>query len=542
MIRPSLSIYRTIRNLVTRQDGNIYITPPPFGLQNTPASYLQKSHFSSVSSQNTTNSFRPTIFALSTKLSRSAIGVVRVSGSQSSYILQKLSRSQVPTPRVASVRRLYDPRSSILLDEALVIYFKSPKSYTGEDLLELHLHGGTAIIQSVLKAIKELHDPSSDIQIRYAENGEFSRRAFINGRFDLTEIEGIREMIDAETETQRIAALSSLTGNTKNLFQTWRDEIINNVALLTTVIDFGEEHDVEEVAELFDKVDGNINKLQQQIEQYLIKVRRSEILVKGVKLILLGPPNAGKSSLLNYLANKDAAIVSDIAGTTRDVIDVPLDISGYKVVVGDTAGIRGTDMADSIEREGIRRAKDKSLTGDLVIAVLPVNSTQGYDELFGHISFLQKEGKEIIVVLNKQDLLTEQVTHSSTASKSYTAVEVATKYSQQLDIPVENFHVVSCITGYGMADLTNTLVENFKSISLSDSTDPIIVSSRVQDLIENDVLHGLEQFRLWKAQDDVVLATESLKQSVEGIGKISGHAIGVEEILGVVFSKFCIGK
>jgi tRNA modification GTPase len=423
-----------------------------------------------------------------------------------------------------------------------VIYFKSPKSYTGEDLLELHLHGGTAIIQSVLKAIKELHDPSSDIQIRYAENGEFSRRAFINGRFDLTEIEGIREMIDAETETQRIAALSSLTGNTKNLFQTWRDEIINNVALLTTVIDFGEEHDVEEVAELFDKVDGNINKLQQQIEQYLIKVRRSEILVKGVKLILLGPPNAGKSSLLNYLANKDAAIVSDIAGTTRDVIDVPLDISGYKVVVGDTAGIRGTDMADSIEREGIRRAKDKSLTGDLVIAVLPVNSTQGYDELFGHISFLQKEGKEIIVVLNKQDLLTEQVTHSSTASKSYTAVEVATKYSQQLDIPVENFHVVSCITGYGMADLTNTLVENFKSISLSDSTDPIIVSSRVQDLIENDVLHGLEQFRLWKAQDDVVLATESLKQSVEGIGKISGHAIGVEEILGVVFSKFCIGK
>lgn len=527
---------------MTRQDGNIYITPPPFGLQNTPASYLQKSHFSSVSSQNTTNSFRPTIFALSTKLSRSAIGVVRVSGSQSSYILQKLSRSQVPTPRVASVRRLYDPRSNILLDEALVIYFKSPKSYTGEDLLELHLHGGTAIIQSVLKAIKELHDPSSDIQIRYAENGEFSRRAFINGRFDLTEIEGIREMIDAETETQRIAALSSLTGNTKNLFQTWRDEIINNVALLTTVIDFGEEHDVEEVAELFDKVDGNINKLQQQIEQYLIKVRRSEILVKGVKLILLGPPNAGKSSLLNYLANKDAAIVSDIAGTTRDVIDVPLDISGYKVVVGDTAGIRGTDMADSIEREGIRRAKDKSLTGDLVIAVLPVNSTQGYDELFGHISFLQKEGKEIIVVLNKQDLLTEQVTHSSTASKSYTAVEVATKYSQQLDIPVENFHVVSCITGYGMADLTNTLVENFKSISLSDSTDPIIVSSRVQDLIENDVLHGLEQFRLWKAQDDVVLATESLKQSVEGIGKISGHAIGVEEILGVVFSKFCIGK
>lgn len=476
------------------------------------------------------SSFRPTIFALSTKLSRSAIGVVRVSGSQSSYILQALSKASIPAPRVASVRRLYDPRSKVLLDEALVLYFKSPKSYTGEDLLELHLHGGTAIIQSVLKAIRNLHDPKNDILIRYAENGEFSQRAFINGRFDLTEIEGIREMIDAETETQRVAALSSLKGDTKSLFQDWRDEIVNNVALLTTVIDFGEEHDVDEVAELFGTVDENITKLQRDIEGYLLKVRRSEILVKGIKLILLGPPNAGKSSLLNYLANKDAAIVSDIAGTTRDVIDVPLDISGYKVVVGDTAGIRAIEKADSIEKEGIRRAKDKSLTGDLVIAVLPVTSTEGYDDLFSHISLLKREGKNIIVVLNKQDLL------------NTTALEVASKYSKQLDIPVENFHVVSCITGHGMASLAATLVHSFKEISLSDSTDPIIVSSRVQDLIENDVLYGFEQFRHWKNHDDVVLATESLKQSVEGIGKISGHAIGIEEILGVVFSSFCIGK
>ncbi|CUM48065.1 unnamed protein product [Debaryomyces fabryi] len=484
---------------------------------------------------NATVDYKPTIYALSTKLARSAIGVIRVSGSQSQYIYNKLTKTSMPPKlKTASVRKLYS-QEDVLLDEALTLYFKSPKTYTGEDILELHLHGGTAIIQSVLNAIKRLHNPRNGINIRYAENGEFSRRAFINGRFDLTEIEGIREMIDAETESQRVAALSSLTGDTKKIFSEWREQIVKNVALLTTVIDFGEDHDIEEVAQLFDTVEQNMNTLSSEINTFLLKVLSSEVLMKGIKLILLGPPNAGKSSLLNYLANKEAAIVSDIAGTTRDVIDVPLDINGYKVIVGDTAGIRTTTNADKIEIEGIKRAKLKSLGGDLVLVVLPLedNSYIDYTDLISHIKLLNDEGKEIIVVLNKQDLI---------SNSKHTKNEIVESYSEKLMLPVENFHLVSCITGYGISELMCVLTDTFKAISLTETTDPIVISARAQDILKNDVIYSIEQFNIWREQDDVVLASESLKQAAEGIGKITGEAIGVEEVLGVVFSSFCIGK
>lgn len=478
--------------------------------------------------------FRPTIYALSTKFARSAIGVVRISGPQSSYIYGKLTNSKrEPIDRIASVRRLYSPETKVLLDESLALFFKGPKSYTGEDILELHLHGGTAIIQSVLKEIRNLHNPERGIIIRHAENGEFSQRAFVNGRFDLTEIEGIREMIDAETETQRVAALSSLTGNNKKLFSLWREEILHNVALLTTLIDFGEDHDIEEVAELFTTVEEKINDLSSEIRNYLQKVQSSEVLLNGIKLTLIGPPNAGKSSILNYLANKEAAIVSSIAGTTRDIIDVPLEINGYKIVVGDTAGIRSVSVAsDVIEKEGIRRAKEKSLTGDLVLAVLPVCEEVNYDELQSHLNTLKAQNREVLVILNKEDLLAKEKPRS----------DILKEFSGKLDLDSSKIFLVSCTSGTGMNDLVSGLTQSFKHISETETSDPIIVSSRVQDLLKNDVLYGFEQFKYWKDQDDVVLATESLKQSVEGIGKITGEAIGLEEVLGVVFSSFCIGK
>ncbi|KAG2736165.1 hypothetical protein G9P44_000255 [Scheffersomyces stipitis] len=478
---------------------------------------------------------QPTIYALSTKLGRAAIGVIRVSGPESKYVFNKLTNTKTqPKHRVASVRKLYSPKSGILLDEALTLFFKSPNTYTGEDLLELHLHGGTAIIKSVLAAIKELHDPKKGINIRYAENGEFSSRAFVNGRFDLTEIEGIRDMIDAETETQRIASLSSLTGNTKELFSQWRAGILNNIALMTTLIDFGEDHDLEETAQLFDNVEENIKKLEQEIHKYLQKVRSSETLLRGIRMVLLGPPNAGKSSLLNLLANEDAAIVSDIAGTTRDIIDVPLDINGYKVVIGDTAGIRDTESADKIEIEGMKRAIAKSYNCDLILAVLPFETDNKSDlhQLISHLSSLRELNRPVLVVLNKEDLI------KNLGEKQ----ELLKYFSEKLQISPEYFHVVSCLTGGGINSLKSALSHTFRAITSSETTDPIIISSRAQDLLENDVLQGFEDFCSWKARDDVVLATESLKQSVEGIGKITGDAIGVEEILGVVFSSFCIGK
>lgn len=480
---------------------------------------------------------QPTIYALSTKYGRAAIGVVRVSGPQTGLIYSRLTNKNWhdQKPRVAIVRRLYLPTTGLVLDEALTLPFHQPRSYTGEDSLELHLHGGTAICTAVLNAIGSLHNPPLCV-IRYAENGEFSKRAFVNGRFDLTEIEGIKAVIDAETESQRILAMSSVTGGTSTMFSSWRNEILHNMALLTTVIDFGEDHDVEEINTLFKTVNTNITQLSVEISNYLLKCDRLEVLLRGIKLVLLGPPNAGKSSLMNLLVNHQAAIVSDVPGTTRDTINVPVDIGGYKVIVGDTAGIRSLkydnyDDNIKIEAEGIRRTKTLSRGADIIMAVLPMLDCQSMTQVTDHISLLNELGKQVMIVLNKLDLVPDSQVD-----------DAVLRYSTLLRIPREQFRIISCLTGKGVTELQEGLVQQFKRVSDSVSHDPIVVSTRTKDLIRHDVLYGFEQFHQCYDIDDIVLACESLKQSVEGIGKITGDAIGVEEILQVVFSSFCIGK
>ncbi|EMG51092.1 MSS1 tRNA modification GTPase MSS1 [Candida maltosa Xu316] len=481
----------------------------------------------------TTTSLRPTVFALSTKFGKSAIAVVRISGPQSQYIYHELTKStKPPKDRIASVRKLYStiPHQNTLLDEALTLYLPGPKTYTGEDLLELHLHGGIAIIKAVLSSIKTLHNPEKGIIIRQADRGEFSRQAFINGRLDLTELEGINNLIDSETEQQRLANLSSSSGKTKEVFQKWRKQILDEIANLTTIIDFGEDHDLHETENLINTVISNIKAMDSDIRKYLKKVRSSEVLLNGIKLTLLGPPNAGKSSILNILANKDAAIVSEIAGTTRDVLDIPLEIGGFKVVVGDTAGIRASEEADVIEREGIKRAKERSFLSDLVIVILDPLTQNDTKELKNHINELIKENKKILVVLNKQDLYLDK------------ADDMIEEYSKQLNLPQEYFHVVSCSTGQGVDNLLDVLVDSFKNVSESIDSDPVLVSARIQDILENDILYGFSEFYQWAKQDDVVVATECLTQSVDGIGKITGEYIDLDEVLDVVFSNFCIGK
>ncbi|CAD1809198.1 tRNA modification GTPase TrmE [Candida parapsilosis] len=478
------------------------------------------------------NSSQPTIFALSTPFSKSAIAVVRISGPQASYVYNTLTKTKTaPDHRVAKVRKLYSVKDSTLLDEALTVFFKSPNTYTGLDLLELHLHGGTAIIKAVLKSIRELHDPTNGKIIRQADHGEFSHQAFINGKYDLTALEGISEMINAETESQRMASLASMSGQTKDLFVKWRQGILENVANLTTLIDFGEDQDLSEADSLFHDVETSISKLEEEIRTYLKNVKSSQVLLNGIQLTLLGPPNAGKSSILNTLTNKDAAIVSDIAGTTRDVLDIPLDIGGYKVILGDTAGIRLLSEADQIEQEGIKRAKMKSLSADLVLVVLDPTDDQHNDAIFDHVSELvNKYGKDVVVILNKEDLFLEE--------KS----KLVAKHASLLNISSNLIHVVSCTTGFGIEPLRKELIEKFKEMSHFGSQNAAVVSSRVQDILEFDVLSGFREFRHWKDESDVVLATEGLRQSIEGIGKVTGEAIGVEEILGVVFANFCIGK
>ncbi|CAK9440464.1 uncharacterized protein LODBEIA_P45640 [Lodderomyces beijingensis] len=475
---------------------------------------------------------QPTIFALSTHWARSAIAVVRISGPQSTYIYNALTQTKSsPKHRIASVRKLYSPRSSQLLDEALTLFFKQPNTYTGLDLLELHLHGGTAIIRSVVDSIRALHDPDKGVLIRQAEPGEFSRQAFANGKYDLTALEGISDMINAETESQRIASLASVSGQTKNVFLKWREDLLTNVANLTTLIDFGEDHDLEETERLFDDVATRIKVISAEVQSHLKKVRASQILLNGISLALVGPPNAGKSSILNTLANKEAAIVSDIAGTTRDVLDVPLEIGGYKVVVGDTAGIRSLSDADQIEREGIRRARSKYELADFVMVVIDPNQGNGTGEMMEIVQTLKNKGKQILVIINKEDLLDND-----------NKLMITKKVASELRVDEKLVKLVSCRTSTGIDELRAAMIQNFKIITESESADPVIVSSRTQDILENDVLYGFKQFEYWRDQDDVVLATECLRQSVEGIGKITGDAIGVEEILGVVFSKFCIGK
>ncbi|WPK24597.1 hypothetical protein PUMCH_001876 [Australozyma saopauloensis] len=470
-----------------------------------------------------------TIFALSTKPGRAAIGVVRILGSHSKHIYHNLTKSRLPpVPRQASLRKLYGKQG--VLDHAVTLYFNGPKSYTGEDSLELHLHGGTAIVKAVLDAIGKLHSPKDGVLIRYAEQGEFSRRAFMNGRLDLTEVEGIRELIDAETETQRLGAMDSLSGNTKKLMQRWRSDIVNNVALITTVIDFGEEHDLEETSQLIKQVDLNIESLILEIKDYCKRVKGSEILRSGIGVCLTGPPNAGKLSLLNELGSSDLAIVSDEAGTTRDIIDVAMDISGYKVIVGDTAGIRDLLEASAIEQEGIRRAKLHAVLRDLIVAVLS-GPEEINDEFRKHISLLQETGKPILIVVNKIDLW-----------ENIDTTEIQSKFAADLSVDPNCIYPISCLSGTGLDALRDQLVARFKELSLSTESDPVVISARALDLLQNDVIYSLEEFRQWSDSDDVVLAAECLRGAVEGIGKITGDAVGVEEILGVVFSSFCIGK
>lgn len=478
--------------------------------------------------------YYPTIYALSTPPGhRSAIAVVRISGTHCKYIYHQLTKSNKdPVPRRASLRNLFSPLSEKhhLLDSSLVIYFDSPKTFTGEDILELHLHGGRAVVSGILQAIESLHDRVRGINIRYAQPGEFSQRGFQNGRFDLTQIEGIGGLIDAETETQRKSAVSSFNGENRVRFMNWRKSIVENIAQLTAIIDFGDDTEIEDIQNIFDTVNTNMLRIQTEIKRFVHKIEKSSILQSGIKLVLLGPPNAGKSSLLNSLTNDETSIVSSIPGTTRDSIDVPIDVNGYKVVLCDTAGIR-KNSNDQIELQGIRRAKMKSSQSDLVVLLVDAsNELYITEDLKDHIKS-QLRDKNIIIVVNKSDLVDVGKIES---------IRQTLKAEFDGQYPVK---FVSCLNQTGIEDLIQELTSIFKELSeSSDESDPIVVSKRVQEILNNDVLYGIEEFIKFKEMDDVVMASESLTYAAEGIGKITGETVGVEEILGVVFSNFCVGK
>lgn len=440
-----------------------------------------------------------TIFALSSAPGRAGVAVIRVSGPAAGAVLDALA-SPRPRPRMAALRRLRQPGSGEALDHALVLWMPGPGSFTGEDVLELHVHGGRAVVQAVLQAVGEVTG------CRPAEPGEFARRAFENGRLDLTMAEGLADLIDAETEAQRKQALRQAGGALADLYGNWRSSLLEALALVEAAIDFSDEGDVGNAT--FALAVTAVRNLEAAIRAHLADGRRGEILREGFNVVLAGPPNVGKSSLLNALARRDAAIVSEEAGTTRDVIEVRLDLDGMPVVIGDTAGIR--EATGAIEREGIRRTLARSREADLVLWLMDARSPDPR---------LPQELADLadctLWVLNKIDL-------SPDNSPDMLRDTVA----------------VSALTGHGIGTLTRRLATIARD-RIAPDEHPGLTQERHRRNLE-DCRQALAAFLEGPAVQ-VELRAEDLRLGANALGRLTGR-VDPEQVLGEIFGRFCIGK
>ena len=445
---------------------------------------------------------RDTIFALSSGRPPAAIAVIRISGPRAGSALAQLT-GRVPQPRRASLARVRDPDSGEIIDEGLALWFPAPNSETGEDIAELQIHGGRAVIAAVLAALGRLDG------LRPAEAGEFTRRAFENGRMDLTAVEGLADLVAAETEAQRRQALRQLRGLLGARAETWRQRLIEALALVEAGIDFVDEDDVprDAMAHALELV----RPLAEEINQ--AGAGQGERLREGLRVAIAGPVNAGKSTLFNRLARREAAIVSPFPGTTRDVLELHLDLNGYPVTMLDTAGIR--DTSDPVESEGVRRAGAQAAAADLVLWVVDASAPDG-------TMFPGELRSRLWVLVNKIDLVAE------------TAVRrVESRFERELTV-----HLLSSRTGTGVDDLVNALsafAEGFFS------GEPVLVTrERQRAHLEETVLalRGAQQ----AAQDgrEEIMA-EQLRLATRALGKLLGR-VDVEDILDVIFRDFCIGK
>ena len=531
-----------------------------------------------------------TIYALSTAPGRGAIAIIRISGPACLSIYRALCPGKKdPKARHATVRTLYDPTtpptpSSVLDSGALILYFPAPKTVTGEDLLELHVHGGTAIVRAVLAAIPQTQTPESLVgPIRYAEPGEFTRRAFANDRLDLTQVEALGDSLAATTEQQRRLSVRGTTNSLANRYESWRRLLLEARGELEALIDFSEDqHFDESIAELLGSVSSQVTSLRRVLLAHRENAVRGELLRSGISLALLGAPNAGKSSLLNAVVGREAAIVSREAGTTRDVVEVGIDLGGFLCRLGDTAGLRKAlggadgDIVGLVEQEGMRRAKARAEESDVVIVVLSFESEGGSGEVTVRLdpevietaARLVEEKDNVLVVINKTDTVHNQ------DPKNFEAALAAT----QAAIPGlsrSKIHLISCTTEDAIkatADGNNnsiqlflrTLIEQFTTLTSAISpdtddaeADPSIwqeslgATERHRLLLETCIA-SLEDFTALveaatEDQDgeaDIVLAAEFLRDAGDSLARITGRgeAGDVEEVLGVVFEKFCVGK
>jgi tRNA modification GTPase len=443
----------------------------------------------------------PTIFALSSGHGRAGVAVIRVSGPAAGLALDRMAGPR-PAPRRAAFRRVRHPDTGELLDEALALWFPGPTTETGEDMAELQVHGGRAVITGVLRALGGIEG------CRLAEPGEFARRAFLNGKLDLTAAEAIADLVEAETAAQRRQALQQAGGALARLYDAWRADLVRAQALTEAAIDFSDEADVG--AEACEEARALVERLLPQIRQHLDDGRRGEIVREGFRVAIAGPPNVGKSSLLNAFARREAAIVSDEAGTTRDVIEVTLDLGGMPVILSDTAGIR--EAEGKVEREGIRRAVARARDAGLVLWLVDAANPRPEPppDLAGGAG-------KMLWVLNKIDLV---------------------ERDEVLPAPAAQWFRLSALIGEGLPELAEA-IEAKAAAAAGASETPAITQVRHRQHIEATVA-ALETY-LSGAPVELELRAEDLRRAAAALGRITGR-VDVEDVLAEIFGRFCIGK
>ena len=440
-----------------------------------------------------------TIFALASAPGRSGVAVIRVSGPRTGAVLDGIAGLPRPQARRAALRQFRSAQGGVI-DQGLALWFEGPASFTGEDCAEFHVHGGTAVIEAMADRLAELG-------ARPAEAGEFTRRAFQNGKMDLTEAEGLADLIDAETEGQREQALSQMTGALRTLYEDWREQLISVLAAIEGEVDFPDEEDVPET--LSETAGPPLLDLSEALTAHLEDGRRGERVRDGFSIALIGEPNAGKSTLLNALARRDAAIVTDIPGTTRDVVEVRLVIAGFPVIMADTAGLR--DAADQVEAEGVRRALDRAQNADLRLGVVDVSRETLPSKLLDSLT------SEDALILNKVDQ--DAQLHVSD-ELGMTRFELSAK------------------SGSGLSVLEGW-IEGVVRDRLSRREAPALSRARHRQAVERALEHlQAARSQLARAPE---LAASDVHLAIRALESLTGR-IDVEDVLDRVFSQFCIGK
>ncbi|GAB0091544.1 tRNA modification GTPase GTPBP3, mitochondrial [Sergentomyia squamirostris] len=473
-----------------------------------------------------------TIYSLSSGQGKCGVAVIRVSGRQSLHALKSLASFRTdPTPRNAYLKKIYHPESRELIDRGLILWFPAPASFTGEDSCELHVHGGRAVVAATLNAL------SCVPGLRPAEPGEFTKRAFYSGKMDLTEAEGIADLIHAETEMQRKQALIQADGFLSKQYNSWRERIKKLLAHFEAFIDFGEDENFSEA--ILRDVMRELEEIVREMREHVEDGRRGEILRQGVRAVIVGAPNVGKSSFINILAQRPVSIVTDIAGTTRDIVETCCNISGYPVILSDTAGLR-QHGSDIVETEGMSRARECAKYADFTIILLdatqvvkylqenPLKTIQHYIEQYLMEMETEIHSSEFIYLINKMDLIKEMP-----------------------KITEQRLFWISCKTSVGLSHAIDELHKSLKNICGEPSAEsPVLSHARHRHLLTQALIH-LGTFRDYMSfllnstnssvELDFAIVAQEIRCAIQSIGRITG-AVNTEEILDVIFKDFCIGK